>query len=104
MNPQHRHARIRTTHASPETAAVVAGAVRPDNTDSMTTRVDGSTVVTTIDRETTGGLHSSVDDYVVNLTVANRLATTAAETAPTAETTREPESTDDYQNTTHNNE
>ncbi|WP_380677241.1 KEOPS complex subunit Pcc1 [Salinigranum sp. GCM10025319] len=68
-----RRARIRTTHASAEAAAVVAGAVEPDNTDSMTTRTDDATVVTTVERETTGGLHSTVDDYVVNLTVADRL-------------------------------
>ena len=68
-----RRARIRTTHASAEAAAVVAGAVEPDNTDSMATRVDGDRVVTTVERETTGGLHSTVDDYVVNLTVADRL-------------------------------
>lgn len=68
-----RRAALRTTHASAEAAAVVAGAVEPDNTDSMATRVDGDAVVTTIERETTGGLHSSVDDYVVNLSVADRL-------------------------------
>jgi hypothetical protein len=66
-----RRARVRTAHADPE---VVAAAVEPDNTDSMTTRVDGAAVETTIARETTGGLHSSVDDYVVNLAVADRLA------------------------------
>ena len=68
-----RRARIRTTHASADAAAIVAGAVEPDNTDSMTTHVDGDRVVTTVERETTGGLHSTVDDYVVNLTVADRL-------------------------------
>jgi hypothetical protein len=71
-----RRARIRTTLATYEVAAVVAGAVEPDNTDSMTTAVDGTRVVTTVERDTTGGLHSSVDDYVVNLAVADRLART----------------------------
>ena len=70
-----RRARIRTTH---DAATLVASALEPDNTDAMTTRVEGDAVVTTIDRETTGGLHASVDDYVVNLTVADRLAGTAA--------------------------
>jgi hypothetical protein len=69
-----RRARVRTTHASPDAATVVAAALAPDNTDSMMTRVDGDEVVTTIERERTGGLHSSVDDYVVNLVVADRLA------------------------------
>jgi hypothetical protein len=62
-----RRARVATRHAD---AALVAAAVGPDNTDSMETRVEGDRVVTTIERETTGGLQSSVDDYVVNLTVA----------------------------------
>jgi hypothetical protein len=69
-----RRATIRTTHGDAGTAARVAGAVRPDNTDAMDTRVDGAGVVTTIGRETTGGLRSTVDDYVVNVTVAARLA------------------------------
>ena len=72
-----RRARIRTTHATPEAATIVAGALEPDNPDSMATRVDGETVVTTIERDTTGGLHSSVDDYVVNLAVADRLGRAA---------------------------
>lgn len=69
-----RRARIETTHADPETATRIAAAVRPDNTDEMTTSVDGATVVTTIDRTTTGGLQSTADDYVVNLQVAAQLA------------------------------
>ena len=68
-----REATIRTTHAEPET---VAAALRPDNTGSMTTRVDGDTVVTHIERETTGGLHATVDDYVVNLTAADAVIDT----------------------------
>ena len=62
-----RRATIRTTHDDPD---LVARALRPDNTDEMETTVDGGAVVTRIDRETTGGLHSTVDDYVVNLEVA----------------------------------
>jgi hypothetical protein len=69
-----RRARVRTAHADPEAAAVVAAALAPDNTASMTTRADGGRVVTTMARDTTGGLHATVDDYVVNLTVADRLA------------------------------
>jgi hypothetical protein len=63
---------IRTTHDDPET---VAAALAPDNTDEMETRVDGSTVVTTIERETTGGLTRTADDYISNLTVAQRILT-----------------------------
>lgn len=69
-----RRARIRTDHGDAATARAVAAALQPDNTAEMDTRADGSTVATTIERETTGGLHSNVDDYVVNLQVAAQLA------------------------------
>ena len=65
-----RTARLRTDHRTPARAEWVANAVRPDNTDSMSTTVDRSTVETRIDRETTGGLQTTVDDYIVNLGVA----------------------------------
>ena len=101
-----RRATVRTTHATPERAALVADAVEPDNTESMVTRADGTTVATTIERDTTGGLHSSVDDYVVNLTVANRIAdSTTAETDRTAvtETDGRAEQPADHTDTTHDN-
>ena len=82
-----RRATIRTRH---DDSGVVAAALRPDNTDQMRTTVKSKTdgesdtepngsgdsdgtdvIVTQIDRETTGGLHSTVDDYVVNLDVAS---------------------------------
>jgi hypothetical protein len=66
-----RRVTVRTTHDRP---TVIANAVAPDNTDEMDTRVEDGTVVTTIERETTGGLGSTVDDYVVNLDVASRVA------------------------------
>ncbi|MFC4436985.1 MULTISPECIES: KEOPS complex subunit Pcc1 [Natrialbaceae] len=77
-----RRATIRTTHDDPE---LIARAIAPDNTDEMETTIDGGegdcpssdrtqsdddAVVTRIERETTSGLHSTVDDYVVNLDVA----------------------------------
>ena len=68
-----RTAEIRTRFADADAADRVARAVRPDNTDEMTTRVDDDAVVTTVERETTGGLQSTVDDYVVNLRVAAQL-------------------------------
>lgn len=67
-----RRATIRTTHATHDEAATVAAAVAPDNTDEVTTHVEGDRVVTEIGRATTGGLASTVDDYVVNLSVAER--------------------------------
>jgi hypothetical protein len=69
-----RTATIRTDHGDGATAERIARAVRPDNTDEMATRVEGREIVTEIDRETTGGLHSTVDDYVVNLRVAAQLS------------------------------
>ena len=73
-----RRATIRTSHDDPE---LVARAVAPDNTDEMETTVEGDAVVTRIERETTGGLHSNVDDYVVNLEVAAAVAERAADVA-----------------------
>jgi hypothetical protein len=68
-----RRARLRTQHASADAAERIAAALVPDNTAEMATRVEGDAVVTEIERETTGGLHATVDDYVVNLTVAAQL-------------------------------
>jgi hypothetical protein len=68
-----RRARLTTTHDDAETATSLAAAVAPDNTAEMDTRTEGRQVVTTIERETTGGLQSTVDDYVVGLTVAAQL-------------------------------
>ncbi|WP_123533073.1 KEOPS complex subunit Pcc1 [Halosimplex salinum] len=68
-----RRATITTTHGDEDEAARVAAALAPDNTAEMATRVDGDAVVTTVDRKTTNGLRSTVDDYVVNCRVADRL-------------------------------
>ncbi|GAB7092052.1 hypothetical protein JCM18237_23230 [Halorubrum luteum] len=65
-----RTAAVRTTHAD---ADRVAAALGPDNTDSMAMRVDGDRIACTVERSTTGGLRSTVDDYVVNLQVADEL-------------------------------
>lgn len=62
-----RRTTIRTDVSTPE---VVAAAVRPDNTPQMSTRVEDGCVVTTLERESTSGLRSTADDYVVNVTVA----------------------------------
>ena len=43
-----------------------------DGVDVAVAEVEDGVVVTTIDRETTGGLRATVDDYVVNLDVARR--------------------------------
>jgi hypothetical protein len=72
-----RRLRLHTDHGDDSSARAVAAAVAPDNTDEMTTSVDGSTVVTTIERETTGSLLATADDYVVNLRTAAQLTTDA---------------------------
>ncbi|WP_135807279.1 KEOPS complex subunit Pcc1 [Halorussus marinus] len=75
-----RTATIRTELDDAET---IAAAVRPDNTSEIDTRVDETSgdadgvVVTTVERETTGGLRTTVDDYVVNLAVAKRVVQAA---------------------------
>lgn len=69
-----RRATIRSTVDRPEQ---IAGAVEPDNTPEMQTTVEGETVVTTIERDSTAGLRSTADDYVVNLAVAIDVARTA---------------------------
>ena len=70
-----RTATLVTEHAD---AAVVAAALRPDDTDSIRTEATGDgRVRTEIERETTGGLRTTVDDYAVNLTVAETVARTA---------------------------
>ena len=66
-----RKATIRTDHDDPE---LVARALAPDNTAEMETTVEDGRLVTRIERETTGGLHSNVDDYVVNVDVATDVA------------------------------
>ncbi|QKY19243.1 hypothetical protein B4589_002200 [Halolamina sp. CBA1230] len=77
MSEATHEATIATTH---DDAGVVAAALAPDNTDTMTTTVDGDTVRTAIVREDAGGLAASVDDYVVNLTVADAVCGTARDT------------------------
>lgn len=70
---------IRTTHDRP---SVIADAIAPDNTDEVSTRVStddgeaGGAVVTTITRDGIGGLRATADDYVSNLTVAQKTTDT----------------------------
>jgi len=84
-----RRARVRTTHADAATARAVAAALGPDNTDEMDTVVDDARVTTTIHRSSTGGLQATVDDYVVNLQVATRLASTDTRDIDTQQQTDE---------------
>ncbi|UIO98522.1 hypothetical protein Hbl1158_08090 [Halobaculum sp. CBA1158] len=98
-SPEPRTAVVETTHADDDAAATVAAAVSPDNTDDIRTIANGSTVRTRLTRETTGGLLASVDDYLVNLDVADDVVATGRDadaTAPnTAETTSDTRSAAD---------
>lgn len=52
---------------------MVARAIRPDNLAEIETEVSDDHVETTIDRPRTGSLHATIDDYLVNLIVADAL-------------------------------
>ncbi|WP_159904919.1 KEOPS complex subunit Pcc1 [Salinirussus salinus] len=80
-----RRVELRTEHGSEAAATAIARAVRPDNTDRIHTAVEDGTVVTTVERERTGGLRATVDDYVVNLRTAAQLTETT-DTTETADT------------------
>ncbi|WP_348610640.1 KEOPS complex subunit Pcc1 [Halobaculum rarum] len=71
-----RTATVETTHADAEAAATIAAAISPDNTDDIRTEADGATVATRVTRDTTGGFLASVDDYLVNLGVADDVVAT----------------------------
>lgn len=66
---------VRTEHGDADRARTIARSLRPDGTASMDTRIDGPTVETTIDRPTTGGLRTTLDDYLVGLQVAVQVTT-----------------------------
>jgi hypothetical protein len=58
---------ITTIHAD---AACIAAALSPDNLRSMETRADGDRVVTTITGRQLRSVIASMDDYLMNLAVA----------------------------------
>ena len=92
-----RTATVRTEHAD---AAAVAAALGPDETDSMRTRVDGDVVACAVERPTTGGLQSTLDDHLVNLRVADRVIERArSHLAADADSTDALDSTDEPQTT-----
>lgn len=62
---------ITSSVADPE---AVAGAIQPDNTTDVTTGVDDGQVVTTIRRSSAASLEATIDDYLLNLDVAMRVA------------------------------
>lgn len=67
---------IRTRHGNP---GCVASSLRPDNLQSMRTRAEGDLVVTEIDGTSLRSVIASVDDYLMNLGVAEDLCTLSGE-------------------------
>jgi hypothetical protein len=51
-------------------ACCIAAALRPDNLTSMETRAEGDRVVTMITGTKIGSVIASVDDYLMNLAIA----------------------------------
>ncbi|WP_313690842.1 KEOPS complex subunit Pcc1 [Halorarum halobium] len=87
MTEESRTATFETRHADAVAAATVADALAPDNTPQMHTASDGDVVRTRIERETTGGLHASADDYLVNVTVADAVVADARTDDPATDAT-----------------
>ncbi|MDD1716135.1 MAG: hypothetical protein LUQ01_03960 [Methanolinea sp.] len=61
---------IRTRHREP---ANVAAALRPDNLSSMRTQPEGDVVVCAIRGSSLRSVIASVDDYLMNLAVAEEI-------------------------------
>ncbi len=61
------HGTIRTRHARPD---CVAGALDADNLHGMQTRADGGVVETTLESKKIRSAIASVDDYLMNLAIA----------------------------------
>ncbi len=62
--------RIETLHENP---ALIASALSPDNLLGMDTRAVGTRLVTTIRSDRLRSVIASVDDYLINLMVAEEL-------------------------------
>ncbi len=67
---------IRTVH---ENAACVGGAIRPDNLASMVTTWEDDRVVTAVEGHRLRSVIASVDDYLMNLSIAEDLCTYASD-------------------------
>lgn len=61
---------ITTEHGD---AACVAGALAPDNLSSMRTREEGGRVSTTLESGALRSVIASVDDYLMNLEIAEEI-------------------------------
>lgn len=74
---------ISTVH---ERAGCVAEALSPDNLNSMETRAEGDRVVTTITGMQVRSIIASVDDYLMNLAIAEDACSVSPQTAEAGRT------------------
>ncbi len=68
--------RIITTHKKPY---VIADAIKPDNTRNMSTACGNESITTEFMLEEIGTLIATVDDYLLNLKIAEEMAGKDAE-------------------------
>jgi len=73
---------IRTRHRMP---ACIAASLSPDNLQSMETRADGGYVVTRITGTSVRSVIASVDDYLMNLTIAEETCSSVSPVQDTRE-------------------
>ncbi|MDD1675309.1 MAG: hypothetical protein LUQ17_01320 [Methanomicrobiales archaeon] len=66
---------LTTRHTDP---SCVAGSVQPDNTQSMDTRAEGDRVITRFETESIRTMIASVDDYLMNLGIAEEMCRCAS--------------------------
>jgi len=66
---------LTTRHTDP---ACVAESVRPDNTQSMDTQAEGDRVITRFETESIRTMIASVDDYLMNLGIAEEMCRCAS--------------------------
>lgn len=71
----HIWGKLTTEHKHPY---CVAAALRPDNLQSMETRSQGVTVVTTLEGTSIRSVLASVDDYLMNLAIADEVCECAS--------------------------
>jgi hypothetical protein len=69
------HGILTTEHQNP---VCVAAALRPDNLSSMETRPQGVHVVTTLEGTSVRSMIASVDDYLMNLGIAEEVCRCAS--------------------------
>lgn len=88
-----------TVRTSSDNAVILASAIRPDNTDDITTTVEDGKITTIITRDTIGGLQATLDDYITNLETATRVIETVDGRGKTERDENETNTNTDYETT-----